>query len=138
MFSVTATGPFLAYQWQHAGTNLPGATGTSYIIASAQKADGGNYSVVITNSYGSATSAVAVLTVNLPYTWITLAGQAGNSGTNDGIGNAAQFNLPYGVGVNNSGDVIVGDDGNNTIRKITPVGVVTTLAGLAGSSGSTD
>ena len=138
VFTVAATGPFLAYQWQHAGTNLPGATGTSFSIASAQKADGGNYSVVITNNYGSTTSSVAVLTVNLPYTWITLAGAAGQVGSTDGNGNIARFNQPIGVAVDNSNNVYVGDTYNFTVRKISSAGIVTTIAGSPGSMGSAD
>jgi len=68
----------------------------------------------------------------------TLAGLAGNSGSTDGTGSAAVFNHPQGVAVDSAGTVYVADTGNHTIRKITPAGVVTTLAGLAGSSGSAD
>lgn len=68
----------------------------------------------------------------------TLAGLAGVSGSTDGTGNAARFNNPRNVTVDASGNVYVSDSGNNTIRKVTPLGVVTTLAGTAGASGSTD
>ena len=66
----------------------------------------------------------------------TLAGLAGNGGSEDGTGNAASFYQPSGVAVDSSGNVYVADTYNYTIRKITPAGVVTTLAGLSGTSGS--
>ncbi len=68
----------------------------------------------------------------------TLAGLAGNIGSADGTGSAARFNSPRGVAVDSVGNVYVGDTNNHTIRMITAGGVVTTLAGLAGSSGSAD
>ena len=75
--------------------------------------------------------------------WVvtTLAGLAGNAGTNDGTGNAARFNGPGGVAVDSATNLYVADTANHTIRKVTPVGsnwVVTTLAGLAGSAGTND
>jgi autotransporter-associated beta strand protein len=61
----TGTGP-LAYQWQKNGTNISGATTNLYSIAGAAVGDAADYTVVITNNFGSVTSAVAVLTVNIP------------------------------------------------------------------------
>jgi sugar lactone lactonase YvrE len=66
----------------------------------------------------------------------TLAGFAGRPGGNDGIGAAARFRNPWGVAVDNAGNVFVADMSNDTIRRITPAGEVTTLAGQAGISGS--
>src|SRR5207302_1278792 len=65
----------------------------------------------------------------------TLAGLAGYPGSTDGTGTDARFNQSWGVAVDNAGNVYVGDTGNHTIRKVTAAGVVTTLAGLAGSVG---
>ncbi|MHB8522477.1 MAG: NHL repeat-containing protein, partial [Limisphaerales bacterium] len=66
----------------------------------------------------------------------TLAGLAGSSGSADGAGSVARFWGPSGVGLDSAGDVYVADYWNSTIRKVTPEGVVTTLAG--GGHGSAD
>jgi hypothetical protein len=68
----------------------------------------------------------------------TLAGSAGVIGNADGTGAAARFSVPVGVATDDAGDVYVADVGNDTIRKITPAGVVATLAGSAGVQGSAD
>ena len=68
----------------------------------------------------------------------TLAGNAGNPGSTDGTGSAAQFNHPTGVAVDSSGNVYVADSFNHALRKITAAGMVTTLAGNATVTGSAD
>ncbi|MGZ4972119.1 MAG: TIGR02597 family protein, partial [Limisphaerales bacterium] len=65
VFNVTASGTTpLNYQWRVNGSNISGATTTSYTKANAQSSDAGSYSVVVTNTSGSATSTDAVLVVN--------------------------------------------------------------------------
>jgi len=66
-FTATAVGtPPLSYQWRLNGTNLPGATGTLLTLSNVKPASAGNYSVSVTNSFGSALSSNATLTVILP------------------------------------------------------------------------
>lgn len=68
----------------------------------------------------------------------TLAGSLGTHGSRDGSGTNALFFRPAGIAVDASGNVLVADTGNNTVRKITATGDVTTFAGSAGNYGSTD
>lgn len=68
----------------------------------------------------------------------TLAGTAGTLGRADGSGAAARFQHPTGIAVDSAGNVYVSDDFNATMRKITPAGDVTTLAGVANALGSAD
>lgn len=66
------------------------------------------------------------------------AGQAFSSGSTDGTGSAARFNGLTGITIDSSSNLYVSDTKNNTIRKITSAGVVTTIAGTAGASGSSN
>jgi hypothetical protein len=87
------------------------------------------------NIYAAAGHVVLKIT---PGGVVTTFAGSGNPGSADGTGAAAQFNLPYDVAVDKLGNVYVADTQNYTIRKITPAGVVSTFAGLAGASGHTD
>ena len=68
----------------------------------------------------------------------TLAGQAGVFGERDGTGTNAWFDRPFSVAVDGASNVYVADTDGDTIRWITPEGVVTTLAGKALVTGATD
>ncbi len=68
----------------------------------------------------------------------TFAGKPGTFGSSDGTGVAALFRTPQGIAADSAGNVYVADTGNATVRKITSAGVVTTLAGTAGSPGTVD
>lgn len=68
----------------------------------------------------------------------TWAGQLGTAGTADGTGSSARFNRPRGLALDASGAVYVADTNNQTIRKISPAGEVSTLAGVAGIPGQAD
>ncbi len=68
----------------------------------------------------------------------TVAGIAGQIGSSDGVGSSASFNFPHGLAVDGAGNIFVADTINSTIRRIAPDGTVSTLAGAAGQTGSTD
>jgi sugar lactone lactonase YvrE len=68
----------------------------------------------------------------------TFAGSPGQPGSANGTGAAARFRIPHAIAVDRSGNLYVTDYGNQTIRKLTPAGVVTTIAGGVGIEGSTD
>ena len=125
-------------------TTLAGAAGTvgsadgvgttaSFSVPGGLAYDGaGNLYVADTQNDRIRQIAVATGTVT------TLAG-SGALGSADGTGAAARFYQPDPLAYDGAGNLYVGDVGNNTIRKIVlATGVVTTLAGAAGPSGSAD
>lgn len=68
-FAVNATGSgSLSYQWRFNGANLAGATASIYTRTAAQPSHAGNYSVLVSSSFGSVISSNAMLTVNQPVT----------------------------------------------------------------------
>jgi len=68
----------------------------------------------------------------------TVAGRAGLSGHNDGKKTSARFNQPSGIASDDQGNLFVTDTINHIVRKISPTGMVSTFAGMAGSNGSKD
>ncbi len=75
--------------------------------------------------------------------WVTttIAGQAGAAGSVDGTNRGARFNFPDGGSLDSVGNLYVPDSYNQTIRKLTRDGtnwITTTIAGKAGSRGTTD
>ncbi len=80
----------------------------------------------------------AIRKVTSAGTVTTLAGVSGAPGSADGIGSAAHFGAPRALAADGAGNVYVADTDNHVIRKVTPAGVVTTLAGRAGERGKAD
>jgi sugar lactone lactonase YvrE len=68
----------------------------------------------------------------------TVAGQGGIAGSADGLISQATFHYPASVGRDGAGNLYVVDTDNHAVRKIATSGVVSTLAGLAGTAGSAD
>ena len=92
----------------------------------------------VTNGTGTmGSTAVKNVTVTCVGSTVSTLAGSGAAGAANATGKAASFNAPFGVGVDNQGNVYVADSNNNLIRKVTPGGVVTTLAG-SGSIGAAD
>lgn len=88
-FTVVADGtPTLAYQWYRANTAISGATGTALSFACSTADNGVSYDVVVTNNYGSATSAAAILTVST-----SLQVDAQPTSITRNVGSAAAFQV---------------------------------------------
>lgn len=68
----------------------------------------------------------------------TYAGQSPHAGSTDGPALQSSFRYPFGITVDGAGNLFVADTNNNTIRKITPSGIVSTLAGLPAVFGAAD
>ncbi|WP_326536402.1 hypothetical protein [Pseudorhodoferax sp.] len=142
VFRVEAAGDGLSYQWLRDGVAVPGAEQASLTVAAAAQTDNGRrWAVRLSNASGSTLSQDALLTVvpALPAPRLSvLVGDIGGSGSTDGIGRAARFKQISGIAADADGVVYVADTGNATLRKVMPDGRVSTLAGMAGQTGSVD
>ena len=103
------------------------------------------FSCTVTNGTGTATTTVSNISVDCGFKAIsssgvvtTLAGTKGTNGTADGTGTAATFAVPSGITTDGT-NLYVAEIFNHSIRKIViSTGVVTTLAGTKGTSGTAD
>ena len=93
--SASGTEPF-SYQWQFAGTNLAGATQSSFSVADCQETNAGDYTVVITNVAGAITSEVATVSVAAASPIFTVEPSSQNTilGTNLSLNAAAYGSEP--------------------------------------------
>jgi sugar lactone lactonase YvrE len=129
------------YQWYRNGVAIQGANADSYEIGQISSADDqALFSVRVSssdNSTGTLSQPVS-LTVRPGKGIELLAGWQGGRGQVDGLGVTARFDHPEGLTLDTAGNLYVADSDNTVIRKITPNGMVSTLAGSAGQSGYVD
>jgi hypothetical protein len=132
---ITPAGVVSTIAGQAGGWGYADGTGTNALFASPQSLaidTGGNLYLVDNDMIRKLTPSGTNWVVS------TLAGQPGNSAYADQPGTNALFNRPSGVAVDGAGNVYVADQFNNVIRKITPTGTVSTLAGQPNNPGSAD
>jgi YVTN family beta-propeller protein len=130
-FNVVAAGARpLAFQWRRDNTNIAGATAIYYAIGTATTHDTAQYCVVVTNTYGAATSAVAALTVLAP-------GQAG--GLTNGLVVYLDFdnNINAQAGTTNNGALYTGGATSGPRYRTGIIGSAATFANTA-TSGQPD
>jgi hypothetical protein len=117
----------------------PGTTGTTDVTGSVLFNNPQGIAVdSSSNIYIADTLNNTIRVVTPAGTSTTLAGSPGVSGTTDGRGSSGLFNSPAGIAVDSDGNIFVADFNNDTIREVAPDGTVTTLAGTAGVSGTSD
>ena len=122
-FSVTATGTApLSYQWKKNGTSITGATAASYTTPAETTADNGaQFTVVVSNSVGNATSSAATLTVNAPPPGALTPSTTSLNFSNVTVGS----NTSLGVNFTNSGS------SNITVSNVTISGAGFTASGVS-------
>jgi Immunoglobulin domain len=92
--ATAGTGP-ISYHWNFNGTALLGATNSSFTLSNVLPTANGNYSVVVSNSYGAVTSSVVSLVANIPN--FSLAASGGTSLGKNSNGFTFQFSVPTGA-----------------------------------------
>ncbi len=115
---IDVTGQVTTYNVFDGSATLTNNGGLAYLAVDAS----GNLYLVDNNQ-------VKMIT---PSGGVTIIAGSTTAGSANGTGAAAAFNKLMGIAVDAAGDIYVGDAYNNSIRRITPAGVVTTLAGNGG------
>lgn len=133
-FSVVAAGSLpLTYQWRKDGTAISGATNPTLTLSNVQSANGGSYTVVVSNSLGNATSNAATLTIG--------ADPGGNGGGGGGGGaevTARLSNLSVRTALATGQTLIVGFSVSGGSRPLLIRGVGPTLGSFGVTGAMTD
>ncbi len=114
------------------GDGGPAAQATVYLIRGLTIDSSGN---IYFSDYGNH----VVRKINTQGVVSTIAGTAGTAGYfgDSGQAKVAQLNRPEGVAVDASGNLYIGDSGNNVVRMVTPAGVISTFAGVTTNESTT-
>lgn len=139
-----ADGDFVVRKISRAGivSTVAGSAGAAgYHDGTPSQARFGGLHGIATDSHGNIfvvdNPNHAVRKIASDRTVTTFAGN-GTPGSNDGTGSAGRLNFPHGLAIDAQDNLYVADVANHIIRKITPDGVMTTLAGRAGVRGNSD
>lgn len=141
-YSISFTGQVASlapvqYQWQRNQVPMAGETNSVLRLSRVEEKDAGIYALVASNELGVATSSNAVLSV-VPYTFATLAGSPGRANSVDGTGPKALLYDPRCVAVDDQGTVYFTEWPGHTVRRVSPEGKVTTVAGTFLARGTND
>ncbi len=136
---VTATGPVFTYKPAEVVSLLAGG-GAGYADGTGSNAAFWGPSSIVTDAAGNvyvADQQNRLIRKVTPAGVVTTFAGSGQIGYADGQGTSASFNKPFGLAIDGTGNIYVSDEINNLIRKITPTGLVSTIAGNL-TSRSTD
>ena len=132
----TATGNVTTFAGATDVTGSTDQTGVNarFFIPAGVVADAGGNNLYVADYYNGTIRKVSTITGAVS----TYAGQEPHSGYIDGAVAQAAFKYPFGIVADSAGNLYLSDTYNYVIRKITPAGVVSTVAGTAGVSGYLD
>ncbi len=146
-FTIGASGSSpLTYEWFFNGSNIAGATAASLVLTNVQMNQAGNYSVEVTNAYGSAMSSNAVLVVNFPPASVKVVNTSGTAGqmvtvpivlVANGNENAIGFSLGFSPNLLTVAGVSVGTGANGAALQVNTNQAGTVGIALALPTGTT-